>query len=519
MGLIEKFLHTLTQPHWGVHPDDHKRPAADAPVRILPMPPRLYLPLLQHAGQAARPIVLVGEKVLKGQLIAEPQGRISAPVHAPTSGTIAAIGEITAPHPSGLPYLAITIETDGEDRAVIPDIAPDPFALSPTELTERIAAAGVVGMGGATFPSAVKLALGKRCQITTLIVNGGECEPYLSCDDRLMRDSAANIIDGVRLMMHCMGAREALVGIENNKPEAIVSMRRAAAPHAAVRIVPVPARYPMGSDRQLIQTLTGKEVPSDCRAADIGVIVNNVGTANAVHQAIRLALPLTRRLVTVNGGAVWQPGNILAPIGTLAADLLAFAGLKSEPARLLMGGPMMGAVLPHANVPIVKGSAGILALHEDEIRENTAGPCIRCGSCTNACPIGLLPLEMAANVRADKLADAAALGLSDCIACGCCAFVCPSHIPLVQYFTHAKGELWAQERSKLRQQASKRLATERIARLERESQEKAIAAARRKAERAAQKAAEAAATARASEASEQSAPAEAALAESTETTA
>jgi electron transport complex protein RnfC len=502
MGLIEKFLHNLKAPRWGVHPDDHKRPAADAPLRELPLPKRLYIPLQQHVGQPARPIVLVGQTVLKGQLIAEAQGNISAPVHASASGRVVSIGEVTAPHPSGLPVVAIGIEPDGLDTTAELTIPADPFALSPAELTRLVAAAGVVGLGGATFPSSVKLALGKRSEVTTLIVNGGECEPYLSCDDRVMRDFAASVIDGVRLMLHAMGAREALVGIEDNKPEAIAAMKRASATFPEIKVRPVPARYPMGSDRQLIVTLTGKEVPSDCRAADVGVIVNNVSTANAVHRAIRLGEPLIRRIVTVNGGAVWQPGNILAPIGTLASDFLAFAGLKSEPARIVMGGPMMGAVLPHAKVPIVKGTSGILAFNEDEIAAPEACACIRCGTCTSACPMGLLPLEMAAQIRAGSLNGAEALGLADCIACGCCAYVCPSHIPLVQYFSHAKGELSEQSRSRLRNEATKRLATERVVRLEREAIEKAEAAARRKAERAAQKAAEAAKSATESKATE-----------------
>lgn len=492
MGFIERFLHTLSEPRWGVHPDDRKRPAADAPLRLLPMPKRLYIPLQQHVGQPARPVVLVGQRVLKGQLIAEPQGRISAPVHASTSGTVFMIGDITAPHPSGLAFATIGLEPDGIDASAESAVPADPFALPPAEITRLIAAAGIVGLGGATFPSAVKLALGQRSGVATLIVNGGECEPYLSCDDRVMRDAAPAVVDGVRLMMHAIGAREALVGIEANKPEAIVAMRKAAAPFAAIRICPVPARYPMGSDRQLIQTLTGKEVPSDCRAADVGVIVNNVSTANAVHRAVRLGEPLIRRIVTINGGAIWQPGNVMVPVGTLVSDLLAFAGVKSEPERLVMGGPMMGTVLPHASVPIVKGTAGILALNAEEIAESEPGACIRCGNCTRACPAGLLPLEMAARIRAGDLPGAEAFGLSDCIGCGCCAYICPAHLPLVQYFNHAKGELSTQERTRLRNDAAKRLAAERAGRLEREALEKSAAAARRKAERNAAKAAEAA---------------------------
>lgn len=495
MGLMN-FLKHLAGDGWGVHPDDHKRPAADAAVRRLPIAPRLHVMLSQHVGQPARPVVLVGQKVRKGELIAAAQGNISAPLHAPTSGIVSAIGEITAPHASGLVGMAISIDSDGEDRWIETEMVADPYALDPADIAARVAAAGIVGLGGATFPSSVKLNLGRRSKIDTLIVNGSECEPYLSCDDRLMRDKAADIVAGVRLMLISTGASVARVGIEDNKPEAIAAMTEAAAGFSEVIVTPVPARYPMGSDRQLIIELTGREVPSDARAADVGVIVHNVGTAYAVQQAVCLGRPLVTRLMTLNGGAVAQPGNYEVPIGTLLSDWLAFAGgTRGEAAKVVMGGPMMGTVLPHLRVPVVKGTSGILLLSEAEIAAAEPEPCIRCSSCVKACPMGLLPLEMSARIRADELDGAADLGLADCIACGCCAYVCPSHIPLVQYFYHAKGSLWDRERTKLRTEATKKLAVQRQERLDREAREKAEAAARRKAEREAAAAAKAAAEA------------------------
>ena len=482
MNLLKTFLGN----DWGVHPADHKRPAADQPVRRLPMAPRLHLLLSQHVGAPARPVVLVGQKVKKGELIAAANGNISSPVHAPTSGVISAIGDITAPHASGLPAPAIMLDADGDDCWFEGDVPADPYALSPAVIAERVAAAGVVGLGGATFPSSVKLNLGRRSGIDTLIINGSECEPYLSCDDRLMRDRAREIVSGIRLMLVATGAREAKVGIEDNKPEAIAAMREASAACGELRIVPVPARYPMGSDRQLIVELTGREVPSDARAADVGVIVHNVGTAQAVHAAVALGRPLVSRLMTLNGKAAAMPGNYEVPLGTLVSDLIAFTGgLRSPVAKTIMGGPMMGTILPGHRVPVVKGTSGILLLDIAEAAATEPEPCIRCGSCVKACPMGLLPLEMSARIRNDDMDGAADLGLSDCIACGCCAYVCPSHIPLVQYFYHAKGDLAARQRATLRGEATKKLAQSRQERLDREAREKAEAAARRKAERAA----------------------------------
>lgn len=506
MGFMNRFKHFLGDQllgnNWGVHPDDHKRPAADAPVRVMPVPARLYLPLQQHLGGAARPTVLVGQKVSKGELLAEATGMVSAPLHAPTSGTVVAVTEVTAPHPSGLSLPAIILEADGADEWCELTACADPYALTPADIGRRVAAAGVVGLGGAAFPSAVKLGGALRAEVTTLVINGGECEPYLSCDDRLMRDAAAGIVDGIRLMLHATGAQVALVGIEDNKPEAIAAMQAAAAGFAAVQVRPVPARYPMGSEKQLIQVLTGIEVPADGRPADIGVIVHNVATALAVRAAVREGKPLISRLVTVNGNCVAAPGNVEVRIGTLAEEVIAFAGgLKGDGlglARRIMGGPMMGMQIPHWRVPVVKGSSGILALDAAEVAAAEPDPCIRCGSCVKACPMGLLPLEMSARIRNEAYGEAIDYGLKDCIACGCCAYVCPSKIPLVQYFVHAKGELAAQDRAKLRTEATKKLAQQRQERLDREAREKAEAAAKRKAEREAAAAAKAAAEAAAS---------------------
>jgi len=499
--MMPAWLDRLLCNPWGVHPqDDRKRPAADNPLRHMPMPDRLYLPVQQHLGAPARPVVLVGQRVLKGQLLAEAQGNVSAAIHAPTSGTVAAIGEITAPHASGLPVLAITLAADGRDEWIALDEVADPFALSAEEIARRVAAAGIVGLGGATFPSALKLNVSRRAKIRTLIANGGECEPYLSCDDRLMRDEPEGIVEGLRLIACATGATEICIGIEENKPEAIAAMKHATRGQRDIEIHVLPARYPMGSEKQLIQQVTGIEVPADARPADVGVLVHNVGTALAVARAVRAGRPLIARVLTVAGGAVAAPGNIEVPLGTLVDEVIAFTGgLRREPARLVMGGPMMGTQLPHGRVPVVKGTSGLLALTAEETGVRPSGPCVRCSSCVGACPMGLLPLEMAARIRVGDLDGALALGLKDCLACGCCAWVCPSRIPLVQYFVHAKGDLAGRERDRLRQEATRKMAAARLERLEREAREKAEAAARRKAERARQKAAEAAAAAAAAQ--------------------
>lgn len=459
----------------GVHPEAHKSPTADTPIHTgLPLPSRLYLPLQQHVGQPAEPSVAVGQRVLRGELLAYSQGAISAPVHAPTSGLIADVIDFPAPHPSVLPMRTLVLETDGADEALPIPQPTDPFTLEPEEIALRVGAAGVVGLGGAAFPASVKLNLGRKSRIHTLVLNGGECEPYLSCDDRLMRERAEAVVDGIRIMLHGLGAERALVGIEDNKPEAHAAMQRAAAPYAHVQVHRVPTHYPMGWDRQLIKYLTGMEVPADGRATDIGVLMHNVATAWAVHRAVRLGEPLTRRIVTVSGGAVANPMNLDVPVGTLLSELLAFCGWDAaRTARLVIGGPMMGDALPHANVPLVKGINGILALTEGEIASAEDQPCIRCSRCVAACPVGLLPLEMAGRIKAGRLDGAVDYGLKDCISCGSCSYVCPSAIPLVHYFKYAKDELVAQQKSAHKAEEIKRLIAARQTRLDRKTKAEA----------------------------------------------
>jgi len=443
----------------GVHPEGHKAQTNAAPIARLPLPARLFVPLAQHIGLPAEACVREGQQVKKGELIGSAQGSVSAAVHAPTSGTVLAIAPYTAPHPSGLPLLTVVIDPDGKDEWADLHTPRDPFDLMPEEIAARLAAAGIVGMGGATFPAAVKLSTAVQKHVDTLIINGGECEPYLTCDDRLMRERADQIIDGVRILLHAIGHGRALIAVEDNKPEAIDALRAAARGFDPIEIVPVPSLYPMGSEKQLIFALLGREVPAGALPAQLGVTVQNVATAAAVSEAIRHGRPLLSRVITV-GGAVRVPQNVEALIGTPMQALIDFCGGFTEPpARLIMGGPMMGHVVPNMQVPVVKGSSGLLALTARDLPETKARPCIRCGSCVQACPCGLMPLEMAARIRQDDFKGAAAYGVTDCISCGSCAYVCPSHIPLVQYFNHAKGHL-ALEHARERQAAEIRALTE-----------------------------------------------------------
>ena len=452
----------------GVHPDDRKALSADSPIVDLPLPPLLHIPLQQHIGAPAAALVTRGENVRKGQLLARSQGLISAPVHAPTSGRIVGVGSYPAHHASGLSVRTITLQPDGLDQWTDDiEAVTEPFSLEPREIARRVAEAGIVGMGGATFPSAVKLNLRERYDLQGLVINGAECEPYLTCDDRLMQEHSDEVLTGTRLMARALGVQRILFAIENNKPAAIDAMSRAAQAFPEVTVVGLPTRYPMGSEKHLVQTLTGQETPARGLTADIGYVVHNAATAMAVHDALVHGQPLVSRVMTVSGMAIRQPRNLRVLIGTPLDHLIEFCGGLSEPpARLISGGPMMGQPLPGTRVPVVKGSNGLLALSQQETAKAGEQPCIRCASCVQACPCGLMPLEMVATIRAGSLDNSVGLGLLDCVGCGSCAYVCPAHIPLVQYFNYAKGELAARQRNQHKQGETKRLAEARSARME-----------------------------------------------------
>ncbi len=457
----------------GVHAEQHKAATATQPiVNNFPLPEKLYIPLQQHVGKPAEPLIRVGDKVLKGQLLAYSQGMISAPVHAPSSGIILDVNDYPAPHPSALPIRMIVLETDGDDKWIKTYPVADPFQLTPEDISLRVGAAGIVGLGGATFPTAVKLNMGRENRIDILIINGAECEPYLSCDDRLMQERPEQIIDGVRLMLHGMETENAVIAIEDNKPQAYQSMKAAALPFPHIKVIQIPTRYPMGWDRQLIRYVTGKEVPVGCRSSEIGVTIHNVGTAHAVHKAIRHGQPLVSRVVTVSGGAVTRPMNVEVPLGTLISELFNFCKVNAgQVARIVMGGPMMGDSLPHTGLPTVKATSGILALTQSELKNTNEQPCIRCASCVSVCPAGLRPLDMANNIRINQLDIAVDLGLKDCISCGCCSYICPSNIPLVQYFKYASGEVAARQQAQHKSEQTKRLIDARNARMERIAQQ------------------------------------------------
>ncbi|MGY3963388.1 electron transport complex subunit RsxC [Aeromonas veronii] len=427
--------------HGGIHPADNKLQSSQSPVEQAGLPPRLIIPLRQHAGAAGDLLVQVGDKVKKGQpLTRYARGRV-VPVHASTSGTITEIANHTVAHPSGLDDLCVILTPDGEDEWGELDGKPDYWNLERGELLERIQQAGIAGLGGAVFPTHSKL--DGRGQLTEiLIVNGLECEPYITTDDRLMQQYADEIMDGIRVLKHLLKPKLTLIGVEDNKPEAITELTRHATDED-VLVKTVPTKYPSGGAKQTIELLTGRQVPKGGRAVDIGIMVLNVATVFAIKRAIIDGEPLIERIVTLTGDSFKKPGNAWVRLGTPVRWLLQRFELQPEAdQRVIMGGPMMGFTLPHAMVPVVKATNCLLAPTQAELpAPGPEQPCIRCSACADACPATLLPQELYWYSRAKEYDKAEKLNLMDCIECGACAWVCPSEIPLVQYYKIAKDDI------------------------------------------------------------------------------
>lgn len=425
----------------GVHPPDNKSLTAHKPTVAAALPQRVIIPLSQHIGAPAKPLVVIGQEVKKGEKIGESGGFVSAPVHATVSGKVTAIGSF--PHILGMNVPSVVIESDGKD-----DWAgglrenPDHTMLSPDELRKLVQDAGIVGMGGATFPTHVKLSPPKEKPIDVVILNGAECEPYLTSDHRLMLEKPKEIVEGLKILMRILNVPKGHIGIESNKPDAIETMRKAAADSPEVTVWAVKVKYPQGAEKMLIKAISRRTVPAGGLPMDCGVVVQNVGTAVAIYDAVRYGRPLIERYVTVTGRGVKEPKNFLVRIGTQFSQLIEEAGgLTDDAGKVISGGPMMGMSQYTLDVPVIKGTSGILVLRSSEVDTRPYGPCIRCARCIDACPMKLQPSLIGLFIEKGHYEDAKAYNVMDCFECGSCTFVCPANRPMVQWVKRAKKEL------------------------------------------------------------------------------
>jgi Na+-translocating ferredoxin:NAD+ oxidoreductase subunit C len=456
----------------GVHPPENKAQSTQLAIGQLSLPATLTLPLRQHIGSIPKLLVKVGEHVLKGQLIAETEGMVSAAIHAPTSGEILEIKDAVIPHPSGLPDHCVILKPDGKDEWIAHQ-GLDWQNTDRNALIANVRLSGIVGLGGATFPTHIKLRTNSKTGIESLVINAAECEPYITCDDMLMRERAADIVQGIKVAQYLLAAKKVFIGIEDNKPQAISAMQAATA-NTEFKVVVVPTLYPSGDARRLVHLLTGTEIPHDKRSTDVGIQVFNVATVHAMHRYFNYGEPSISRIVSVTGN-VARPQNFEVLFGTPVPHIIAAAGgAKANTTHYIMGGPMMGFDLPEPNVPITKASNCIIAASPNLFAPAPpAMPCIRCARCADACPVSLQPQELYWFAKSDNFEKAREYKLFDCIECGACSYVCPSNIPLVQYYRYAKSEIIADDKTKEAANLARERNEARLARIEREKQERA----------------------------------------------
>lgn len=442
----------LTTFRGGIHPKHNKDKTENLQVVTIDAPAKVYIPLIQNIGAPCKSLVAKGDTVKVGQKIGEPLGYVSAPIHSSVSGTVADVKSMVVN--TGAKATCVIIDNDGKYE---PDENIKPYGtvdeLSPEKLLEVVKEIGLVGMGGATFPTHVKLKIPEGKTVDTAILNGAECEPYLTCDHRLMLEETQDVVDGLRAIMKILGVQNGYIGIEDNKPECIKKMTEAVSKYSDIKVISLKTKYPQGAEKQLINVCTGREVPSGGLPADAGVVVDNVATAAQIAKSLRTGMPLIERICTVTGGGVKNPANIRFRIGTLYSDIVnAAGGFSDDVAKVISGGPMMGVALATADVPANKGTSGILCFTKQEAEIEPTVNCIRCAKCVGVCPAGLEPVYISAYTLRENFEKAEEYRALDCIECGSCSFICPSKRPLLQSIRVAKKHI-LDERKK--QQAKK----------------------------------------------------------------
>ncbi len=434
--------------HGGVHPKEYKHLTEHLAFELFPIPEQIILPLSQHLGKEAKTLVKKGEEVKSGQMIAQAEGFVSAPVHTSVAGKVISVGKEQTS--SGFPKDAITIKRNGtiEPEKIFLE-AINPETITADDIRERVALAGIVGQGGAAFPTSVKLNPPKDKVIDVVILNGCECEPYLTRDYRFMIERPDDLISGLKLIMKALGVKRGVIGIENNKPEAIKLLSNKAKYEIGIEIVSLKTKYPQGAEKMLIKAVTGKEVPTGKLPMDVGAVIQNIGTAIAVHDAIVKGEVLITAALTVSGNGIKNPKNLIVPVGTPIQDVIDYCGgVTDDAAKIIVGGPMMGVAQFDLKAPVMKATSGILVLTKDEVAENPETPCLKCGQCVDACPLNLMPTKLARYTQLNRYEDAEGADITVCMECGTCSYTCPANIPLVQWIRLGKQKVLQMQRER-----------------------------------------------------------------------